>query len=389
MRIKILGAGPAGLYLAILLKRSGVATELSVFEQNAPESTFGFGVVFSHSALEFLKEDDPDIHEAITPTLQRWSDIKVVHRGETIRIDGVGFTAVGRLYLLQLLQQKARQIGIDLQFNRVIENLDELNGADLIVGADGINSLVRRADENAFGTRVSHLTNRFAWFGTTKRFDVLTQTFVKHARGHFNAHHYRYSDAMSTFIVETDAATFANGDLAGLGEADLKAVMEDVFADTLDGHALVSNRSAWRQFPVISNETWSHRNTVILGDALHTAHFSIGSGTRLALEDAIALARALKAESPNIPRALARYQADRKPILDILVGAANASAAWYETFADKMALAPYDFAMSYLLRTGRMTPDKLKRVSPLFMGEYERHRHLDPRCPNADAFPLQ
>jgi 2-polyprenyl-6-methoxyphenol hydroxylase-like FAD-dependent oxidoreductase len=374
MNIAILGAGPAGLYLSILLKRSGIATSLTVYEQNAADSTFGFGVVFSDNALEFLRDDDPKTHAAITPYLERWSNINVTHRGETLTIDGVGFTAVGRLHLLQLLQREALNAGVDIRYNRTVSSLDELKGADLIVGADGINSLVRRADETVFGTKIDYLRNRFAWFGTTKRFDALTQTFVQSRHGFFNAHHYRYSPTMSTFIVECDEKTFVGGKLGDLSEEDIQRTMEEVFAETLEGHPLVSNRSIWRQFPVIHNSHWSRGNTVILGDALHTAHFSIGSGTRLAFEDAIALTQALKAEPKDIPSGLARYQAERKPILDILVSAANASANWYETFPDKMHLAPYDFAMSYLLRTGRMTLDKVRRMAPQFMANYERYQ---------------
>ena len=374
MRVRIVGAGPAGLYLAIRLKRSGLVTDLSVIEQNAPDSTFGFGVVFSDNALEFLREDDPETHDAITPDLERWQDIKIVHAGETITVDGVGFTAVGRLHLLQLLQREAIKAGVNIEFNRTLKSVDELGDVDLIIGADGINSIVRQSNEAAFGNEIKYLTNRFVWFGTTKRFDALTQTFVKNERGYFNAHHYRYSPSMSTFIIECDQGTFAKGDLAGLSEERLKTVLEDVFAETLEGHPLVSNRSIWRQFPVVSNRKWSDGNKVILGDALHTAHFSIGSGTRLALEDAIALVSALKAEPRDMPAALARYEVDRKPVLDILVNAANASASWYENFAEKMPLEPYDFAMSYLMRTQRMTPEKLRRYSPKFMAAYDSRK---------------
>jgi 2-polyprenyl-6-methoxyphenol hydroxylase-like FAD-dependent oxidoreductase len=386
MRIRIIGAGPAGLYLSILLKRNGLGADLTVVEQNASDSTFGFGVVLSDTALEFLKEDDPQTHAAITPELERWNNIKVVHRGQTLTIDGVGFMAVGRLHLLQLLQREARNSGVQIRYERPLHDLKELDDAELIVGADGINSLVRRSDETSFGTKIGYLTNRFAWFGTTKRFDALTQTFVEHNRGYFNAHHYRYSDKMSTFIVECDEKTFTNGDLAKLNETELKAVMEEVFSDALEGHSLVSNRSTWRQFPVINNQRWSVGNKVILGDALHTAHYSIGSGTRLAMEDAIALVRALKFEPEDVPAALARYETERKPILEILVNAANASAAWYETFAEKMQLQPYDFAMSYLMRSGRISLEKLKRQSPRFISEYELHQAM--QNPSAHLSPI-
>jgi 2-polyprenyl-6-methoxyphenol hydroxylase-like FAD-dependent oxidoreductase len=376
MRVAIVGAGPAGLYLSILLKRMAFVSDLRVFEQNAPDSTFGFGVVFSDSALEFLKADDAQIHAAITPELEKWRDIKIVHAGKIITIDGVGFTAVGRLHLLQLLQREAERAGVTLEYNRTIQDVAELKDFDLVVGADGVNSLVRRSDEPTFGTEIRHLTNRFAWFGTTKRFDALTQTFVKHQRGYFNAHHYRFSPEMSTFIVECDEATFRKGDLAILSESELKSVLEDVFAETLEGRPLVCNRSIWRQFPVIRNRKWSVGNRVILGDSLHTAHFSIGSGTRLALEDVIALAEALKASPNDVRAALDRYEHDRKPILEKLVNAANASASWYETFASKMPLPPYDFAMSYLSRTGRMSEDKIRQMSPKFMAEYDKRRTL-------------
>lgn len=371
MRVRIVGAGPAGLYLGILLKRSGLASDVCVVEQNAPDSTFGFGVVFSENALEFLRGDDPRTYATITPHLETWYDMRLVHQGQTMTIDGVGFTAIGRLELLQLLQQEARSSEVRIEYGRALRSVGELGDVDLIVGADGINSIVRHSDEHAFGTEITYLTNRFVWFGTTKRFEMLTQTFVKHTRGCFNAHHYRYSDKMSTFIVECDEATFAGSDLAGLDEAQLMLVLEGVFSETLDKHPLISNRSIWRQFPIISNRRWSSGNKVLLGDALHTAHFSIGSGTRLALEDAIALVKALKAQN-DISAALAQYELDRKPILQLLVKAANASAAWYETFPQKLSLSPYDFAMSYLMRTGRMSPEKLRAQSPRFMANYSR-----------------
>jgi 2-polyprenyl-6-methoxyphenol hydroxylase-like FAD-dependent oxidoreductase len=374
MRIVIVGAGPAGLYLSLLLKRSGLDIALDVIEQNAPDSTFGFGVVFSEDALEFLKEDDPAIFAAITPELERWTGIAIHHRGERVMLDGIGFTAIGRLHLLQLLQKQARAEGVALTFNRPVTDLSEFTDADMIVGADGVTSLVRRSDEAGFGASVSYLTNRFAWFGTTKVFDTLSQTFLDTAYGPVNAHHYRYSKAMSTFLVECSEQTFFAAGFDTMSEDETRIALERIFAQTLDGHPLISNRSIWRQFPIVHNERWSVGNKVILGDALHTAHFSIGSGTRLAFEDAIVLARAIRAHPHDVPAALAIYEAQRKPILDKLVTAANASAQWYETFGTNMALPPYDFAMSYLSRTGRMDIERIRKVAPEFVAEWERRK---------------
>ena len=374
MRIVIVGAGPAGLYLSLLLRRSGLDFAVQVIEQNAPDSTFGFGVVFAEDALEFLKEDDPAIFNAITPELERWSGIAIHHRGERVMLDGIGFTAISRLQLLQLLQQQARREKIDITFNRPVTDLAEFADADLIVGADGVTSLVRRSDEAAFGTNISHLTNRFAWFGTTKVFDTLSQTFLQSPYGPINAHHYRYSKTMSTFLVECSAATFVAAGFDRMSEDESRSVLEGIFAETLDGHKLISNRSIWRQFPIVQNERWFTGNKVILGDALHTAHFSIGSGTRLAIEDAIALARAIRTHPRDMPAALAAYQAQRKPILDKLVNAANASAQWYENFGQHMELPPYDFAMSYLSRTGRMDIERIRKIAPKFVAEWERRK---------------
>lgn len=374
MRIVIVGAGPAGLYLSLLLRRSGLPVELTVLEQNAPDSTFGFGVVFSENALEFLKEDDPDIFGAVTPELEAWSDIAVVHRGTRVQIDGIGFSAIGRLHLLQLLQRQAEVEGIAVTFNRQVSDLAEFDDADLIVGADGVGSLVRRSDEAAFGATLSYLTNRFAWFGTSKVFDVLTQTFIDTLAGPLTAHHYRYSPTMSTFLVECNEPTFFASGFDRMSEEQTLQMLQRLFAETLDGHPLVSNRSIWRQFPVIHNHRWSAGNKVILGDALHTAHFSIGSGTRLAIEDAIALARAIRNHPRDMPEAVAAYEAQRKPILAKLVTAANNSAAWYEDFGRHMALPPYEFAMSYLSRTGRMDIERIGRTSPRFVANYRREK---------------
>ena len=374
MRIAILGAGPAGLYLAYLIKRRRPDTDVAVIEQNAADATFGFGVVFSDRALEFLREDDQETYAAIAPHMESWNDITVVHRGERVVIDGVGFAAIGRLKLLQLLQARARSAGVAPVYGRVVRSLDELAGVDLVVGADGVNSLVRRSYEREFGATTRLLTNRFAWFGTSKPFETLTQTFIETERGFFNAHHYRYEPGLSTFIVEVDQASFARAGFAQMNDAQTRALCERIFAQVLDGHALISNNSTWRQFPIVHNDRWRAHNTVLIGDALHTAHFSIGSGTRLAMEDAIALDKALAAHSADIGTALAVYETTRRPILEKLLAGANGSALWYEHFAEHMKLAPADFAMSYVTRSGRVDIDRLRKLSPRFVACYERQR---------------
>jgi len=372
MRVAIVGAGPAGLYLAYLLKRRDRSADVRVFEQNPAGATFGFGVVFSDRALEFLREDDPETCDAIAPAMESWSDITLDLEGRVVPIDGVGFSAVGRLELLRLLQKRVESVGIAVQYERAVGSLDELAGVDLVVGADGVNSLVRRAHEKELGASVGHLTNKFAWYGTTRRFETLTQTFRRNTDGAFNAHHYRYSPRMSTFIVETDAATWQRAGFASMDETATKAYLERVFADVLSGRGLVSNKSVWRNFPKVTNARWSAGKAVLLGDALHTAHFSIGSGTRLAMEDAIALARAIGTHPADAGAAARAYEAARRPILDKLTAAANSSAEWYERFAERMKLAPLEFAMSYITRSGRVDLERLRAVSPLFVAAYER-----------------
>jgi 2-polyprenyl-6-methoxyphenol hydroxylase-like FAD-dependent oxidoreductase len=372
MRIAILGAGPAGLYLAYLIKRRCPDWDVTVVEQNRADATFGFGVVFSDRALEFLREEDEATYSAIAPHVESWSDITLMRRGERVVIDGIGFAAIGRLKLLQVLQARARSVGVEPIFGRVVAELDELDGADLIVGADGVNSLVRRTHEKQFGASTKFLTNHFAWFGTTRRFETLTQTFIENDFGFFNAHHYRYAPELSTFIVEVDQVTFARAGFAQMSEAETRTLCERVFAEVLEGHALISNNSIWRRFPIVHNEHWRTGKCVLIGDALHTAHFSIGSGTRLAMEDAIALDRAIAAYPDDVAEALVAHELSRRPILEKLVSGANRSAIWYEQFAQHMQLPPLDFAMSYVTRSGRVNIDRLRKLSPRFVARYER-----------------
>ncbi len=375
MRIAVIGGGPGGLYFSYLWKKRHPDAQIDLFEQNAAGATWGFGVVFSEQALEFLRADDPDTVDAITPRMESWQNITLNLRGESVEIDGVGFSSIGRLELLGILQARAASVGVTPHYDTQVASVEQLAGYDLIVAADGLNSLVRRAFEGDFGTSLSYSANKFAWYGTTKRFETLSQTFVKTDLGTFNAHHYRYSPDMSTFLVECDLPTWQRYGFADKTVDESKAVCERVFAATLDGRELVSNKSVWRNFPWIWNERWSFRNMVLIGDALHSAHFSIGSGTRLAIEDAIALTKALEAER-DIAAALGRYMRERQPIVKKLVTAARTSADWYAQFPDHMKLELMDFAYGYITRSGRIDDTRLRAMSPAFMARYAASRRL-------------
>ena len=360
MNLLVVGAGPAGVYFAYLAKRAHPDWRIRIVEQNPADAVFGFGLVFSDKALEFLRADDPSTYDLITPQMETWSDLTVVHRGERVVIDGIGFSAIGRLHVLRLLRQQLATVGIEPQYECTPSSFD---GYDLVVAADGANSSVRRSAD--FGTTQTQCSNKFAWYGTRRAFPTLTQTFVRNEHGTFNAHHYRHAPELSTFVTECDAATWQRAGFAAMGELETMQYLERVFAATLQGEPLVSNRSIWRNFPNIRNASWSVGNRVLIGDAQRTAHFSIGSGTRLAMEDAIALNKAL-GEHAEVGDALAAFEAARRPIVEKLVAAADASGAWYDRFAEQMNLSPRDFAWSYIQRSGRVDPQRLARTSPRF-----------------------
>lgn len=363
MRIRVIGGGPAGLLFALLAKRRFPGWDIAVTEQNPPDATFGFGVVFSQGALAFLERDAPDLHAALAARMESWPMQRVVHRDEAIDIDGNGFSAIARLQLIRFLQELCRAAGVEMRFGR---RLERLPAADLVVGADGLNSVVRGTQ--GFAPRIEWLSNRFVWYGTRQSFECLTLTFRDSAHGAFVAHHYRYSPDMSTFIVECDAATWRRAGLERMSDAESRAYCERVFAADLGGQPLVSNNSVWRQFPLLSNDVWSAGNRVLIGDALRSMHFSIGSGTRLAFEDAIALDRALAEAGADVPRALAAFERERRPVVEKLFNAASASSYWYEEFPARMRrLDALGLAYDYMTRSGRMSDARLRALAPDFM----------------------
>ena len=370
MKIEVVGGGPAGLWFAFLLKSRRPAWAVRVHEQNPATATYGFGVVLSDAGRERVRSAAPDAFDRIAARMERWPDLTIVHRGEAVPIDGNGFSSIGRLELLHSLHDLCREAGVSLRFEAPVATAASLAdlraGADLVVGADGINSRVRAALEDEFRPRTEVLGNRYAWYGTRQVFDTLTLTFRANTGGAFVAHHYRYAPDMSAFIVECDAVTWERSGLAHRDDEAARGYCEAVFAPDLGGHPLLSNRSEWLRFPVLRCERWRHGNVVLIGDALRSVHFSIGSGTRLAMEDAYALAVALDESGGRVAEGLDRFEAARRPVVDKLLAGAAGSWSWYERFADRMHLSAHEFAYDYMTRSGRMSDERLRVVAPRF-----------------------
>jgi len=376
MNIAIVGGGPAGLYFALLMKRADPRHEIHVIEQDPAGATYGWGVVFSERALGFLADADPESYREIEARLEGWSDQAIVHRGERVAIDGLGFSGIARLALLGVLQEQCRRRGVVLELGARCEDPAALADSDLLVGADGAGSRVRERYREVFAPTVTVLSNRYIWYGTAQPFDCLTLTFREDAHGVFVAHHYRHAPGASTFVVECDADTWARAGFEGMSEEATRRYCEAVFAPDLGGHPLLSNRSAWLRFRMVTNQRWHNNRMVLLGDALRTVHFSIGSGTRTALEDAIALRDALVGRGASraaVPAALADFEAARRPGAERLLDVARESGRWYEGFREAMRLDPLPFAYSYLTRGGRITPERLRARSPRFAAAYAAH----------------
>lgn len=380
-----MGGGPAGLYFALLMKTRHPDHMVTVVEQNPPDATYGWGVVFSERALGFLRASEPRFYADLEKRLRTWDDQVIVHRGERVVIDGPGFAGIARLDLLRLLQDFCARAGVQLEFGRRLTDLARFRHADLVVGADGVHSIVRETHRRHFEPRVDLLTNRYIWYGTAQRFDALTLTFRESRHGPFVAHHYPYSREASTFIVECDADTWERAGFASLSHEASRAYCEALFREDLGGHPLLTNRSQWLNFAVVENQRWVHERVALIGDALRTVHFSIGSGTRTALEDAIALADAF-ATTDDVPGALRSFERARRGPADDFLEVAACSSAWYERFSERLALDPLPFAYSYVTRSGRITDDRLRARSPRFAAAYaawtqaHRGQRADPRA---------
>ena len=374
MKIGIVGGGPAGLYFALLMKGLNPSHEIRLVEQNAPNNTYGWGVVFSDRALSFLEESDPDSHLDITNSLEIWDELVIVHKGQPVAIDGSTFSGITRIDLLRILQEHCQRRGIDIRFETRVTDLDVFSDCDLIVGADGVNSFVRQKYGEYFQPSLDVRSNKYIWYGTNQLFDALSLIFRENQFGAFVAHAYRYNRTTSTFIVECDAATWEKAGFASMSDAESRTTCEEVFKEDLDGHPLLSNKSLWVNFVVVSNRHWFHNNTVLVGDALRTVHFSIGSGTRTALEDAIALSRAFERHGENVQAALQEFEKNRRPPGSQLQKVAHRSLLWYENFRNIMHLDPIPFAYDYMRRGGRVDHGSLRQKAPGFIAAYEAYQ---------------
>jgi anthraniloyl-CoA monooxygenase len=372
MRINVIGGGPAGLYFALLMKRHDASHRVTVFERNPPDATFGWGVVFSGRTLSNLRAADDASHRRITESFETWDNVDVVYRDQRVRIRGNHFSGIARLRLLNILQERCAELGVELRFREEVSDVEALAGeCDLLVGADGVNSEVRRRYAEHFRPALGAGANKYIWYGTRQLFHGLTLTFRESAAGLFAAHSYKFSKELSTFIVECDDETWTRSGFAEMSDADARAHLAEVFAGDLGGHELLSNNSKWINFVLVRNERWSHGNVVLLGDALHTAHFSIGSGTKLALEDSIALFGRFAA-GLGVGEALAEFERERRPVITDYQQAAQESRLWFERARDYTHLDPLPFAYSLMTRSRRVDDESLRRRDPAFMAAYER-----------------
>ncbi len=386
MKIVVVGGGPSGLYLAMLVRKRRPDWSVVVLEQNPPNATFGFGVVIAETGRNILCAADEESHRALMEkmTLIGFQVITVKEKAIVVDRPTQG-GAIRRIDLLEVLQDAALRAGVELRAGVRLQEMDELDrlglaDADLVVGADGVNSVVRSAYEQAFGTRRSHLTNWFAWFGVGKAFPSSALVFRAYQGGHFVAHYYPYAPAESTFVAECDAATWARFGLEQKSAVERKALFEQVFAPELGGHPLLENNSIWRQFPVIRNDRWVHGRHVLIGDAQTSAHPSIGSGTRIAMEDSIALAEALTGSDQPLQQKLERFVAMRKPNKDKLVTASERSFMWYERIAEWMSTySPEEFVYRFMTRTGRMSDERLAASAPKLYAQLRQARILEGR----------
>jgi anthraniloyl-CoA monooxygenase len=372
VRIGILGGGPAGLYFAVLMKKADPRHEVRVIERNPPDATFGWGVVFSEETLGALRDADYETYVEITDTFAKWNAIDVLYRGETIRSRGHAFSGIARKQLLRILQSRCRQLGVRLEFEREVADLEPFRDDDLVVAADGVNSLARRLLEPRFEPSLDLHSTKYAWFGADLAVDAFTFIFRDSEHGLFQVHAYPFDAHTSTFIVEAHESTWRRAGLDRMTEEEGLRFCEDLFRPELGDHKLLSNRSIWFSFVTLRNRNWHHGNVVLLGDSAHTAHFTIGSGTKLAMEDSISLATAFLRYPRDLEAALTWYELDRQPVVERFQEAARESATYFESVARYGGFEPIQFAFNLLTRSGRITHLELEKRDPRFVASVDR-----------------
>jgi anthraniloyl-CoA monooxygenase len=372
MRIVTIGGGPAGLYASLLLKKANPGHDITVIERNPAGATYGWGVVFSDRTLSEFREADVRTFQEITDHFVLWDAIDVRFRGEVVRSGGHVFAGLSRKRLLRILQRRCEELGVKVRFETEADDLGELLRADLVIAADGVRSFVRDAFGDAFGPRVQLGGSKYIWYGTPLALNSFTFSFRENDHGLFQAHAYPFDGTTSTFIVECTEEVWRRAGLDSADEDDSIAYCEKLFAEDLRGRALLSNNSQWINFVTVRNRSWHQDNVVLLGDAAHTAHFSIGSGTKLAMEDAISLARAMEQRRDDIGAALADYESERKPIVERFQQAAAESGAYFENTARYLHFEPMQFAFHLLTRSGRIDYDVLRLRDPEYADGVDR-----------------
>lgn len=374
MKIAIIGGGPGGLYFALLAKKHNPAHQIRVFEQNTADATYGWGVVFSDIGLNFLREADEEFYKEFTANHERCDYMDIVHRGTHVQVHSNHFSRTSRIDMLNILQRACLRCGVEIEFGKRIEDALSLADADLIVAADGGNSAVRKQFAEHFQPSFEQRRNKFAWYGTRQLFHPVSLIFRETEHGVFIAHSYQYSPKLSTFLVEVDPQSWHKAGLDHMSEDDSRRFCAEVFRSELGGNELLTNRSLWFGANIVRNENWTYRNFVLLGDALRTVHFSLGSGTRMAMQDAIALHRGLAKHPNDLASAFLEFEAIRRPASSTFQSAASKSLDWYETVATKMAFDPVSFAYDYMRRTDQVSHQDLLQRDPHFTAAYEAQR---------------
>ena len=365
MKLVILGGGPAGLYSALLIKKTNPLHDITIIERNAADVTYGWGVVFSDRTLASFQRADNKTYEQITNHFVIWDAIDVYYRDQKISCGGHVISSISRKSLLNILQRRCHELDININFSCEIHELAELGDYDLLIAADGLNSIVRKMYESSFKPSLEYGKARYIWLGANKVLDAFSFIFRENEHGLFQVHSYPFNGTTSTFIIECDEASWLKAGLDKADETQSLAYCQQLLADNLDGATLLSNNSKWISFPTLKTQHWHYKNIVLLGDAIHTAHFSIGSGTKLAMEDSIALASALE-QHTDLETALNEYELERKPVVEIFQKAASDSQAYFETLKRYLNFDPMQFTFNLLTRSGRITYDDLRLRDPRF-----------------------